>query len=454
MASDTFHFHRHALTAPARIGGRKRPPLCVDSFDVQMHERERAATVNLKERKTKQRTADLMTLFEMRSLFAAALPDEEASEFGRGDGLEASLNELVADQAVLEGVLHSEHDAQQIDDMGTGDEAMSMLDALTAEQAMTGDIDELSDSEVEQELLAMMRPPDSPTEIERCNWPTPEDKFEPDAAPDDAAPDDAVPDSHSTASHSNVFQDKTSTMSSPRTVSSPLVVTPLPLALAEPMLNVDTLAERFAGELLSIGMPLVPSGIQGTAPPYSRNVIERREWTEAEDDTIRTSVARYGCRWRQIARQLPGRSDDAVRNRWNRLKDSSSIAVASTVKARNVKLPSAEAAGIGVEECNSVKAEANKPERLSWTRAEDATIIEAVQQLGNRWFQIAQRLPGRTDHAIRNRYHRLISMSQDMHGGHARLQRQQGATTAPYPQFGAHLPSGMEFDAARMVIAT
>ena len=35
-------------------------------------------------------------------------------------------------------------------------------------------------------------------------------------------------------------------------------------------------------------------------------------------------------------------------------------------------------------------------------------------------YQIAQRLPGRTDHAIRNRYHRLQAMMHDQH-----LQAQQ-----------------------------
>ena len=54
-----------------------------------------------------------------------------------------------------------------------------------------------------------------------------------------------------------------------------------------------------------------------------------------------------------------------------------------------------------------------KQERMSWTKVEDATIVNGVQELGHKWYQIAQRLPGRTDHAIRNRYHRLQAMMQD-----------------------------------------
>ena len=62
---------------------------------------------------------------------------------------------------------------------------------------------------------------------------------------------------------------------------------------------------------------------------------------------------------------------------------------------------------------------------MSWTRAEDAVIVNSVQELGHKWFQIAQRLPGRTDHAIRNRYHRLQAMVED-----AQLMRQQQDFTA------------------------
>ena len=40
-------------------------------------------------------------------------------------------------------------------------------------------------------------------------------------------------------------------------------------------------------------------------------------------------------------------------------------------------------------------------------------IVQSVAELGHKWYLIAQRLPGRTDHAIRNRYHRLQSTMID-----------------------------------------
>ncbi|EOD19856.1 hypothetical protein EMIHUDRAFT_242472 [Emiliania huxleyi CCMP1516] len=42
-------------------------------------------------------------------------------------------------------------------------------------------------------------------------------------------------------------------------------------------------------------------------------------WTEQEDAAIRAGVLQHGTKWRNFP--LPGRSTDAVRNRWGRLKE-------------------------------------------------------------------------------------------------------------------------------------
>lgn len=159
----------------------------------------------------------------------------------------------------------------------------------------------------------------------------------------------------------------------------------------------------------------------------SRNAPERKEWSPGEDEYIKRAVIEQGCRWRQIATMLPGRSDDAVRNRWNRLKaedsaasivkldgatavpDATSSPLDAVAKAKPNVPPNAKARR--VDQAAPSGREAASP-RVSWSRGEDSIIVTSVAELGHRWNTIAERLPGRTEHAIRNRYHRLTLLTE------------------------------------------
>ena len=72
------------------------------------------------------------------------------------------------------------------------------------------------------------------------------------------------------------------------------------------------------------------------------------------------------------------------------------------------------------------KQAANK-ERVAWSRAEDAKIVECVQSFGLKWSRIAEQLPGRTVHAIRNRFHRLQTLQAEQAALAAASQSAAGA---------------------------
>mmetsp|Transcript_18858 Transcript_18858/g.48187 ORF Transcript_18858/g.48187 Transcript_18858/m.48187 type:complete len:438 (-) Transcript_18858:223-1536(-) len=150
-----------------------------------------------------------------------------------------------------------------------------------------------------------------------------------------------------------------------------------------------------------------------------RNVAERKEWSASEDELIRSNVESHGCRWRIIASMLPGRSDDAVRNRWNRLKEAQNPRLPANVNGEaGLTEGSGKSSGrSGGKYRGSSSADGeggSKPERISWSRQEDETIVSSVADFGHKWGKIALRLPGRTEHAIRNRYSRLQTMLMEL----------------------------------------
>uniref|UniRef100_A0A7S4C0F3 Uncharacterized protein n=1 Tax=Chrysotila carterae TaxID=13221 RepID=A0A7S4C0F3_CHRCT len=97
------------------------------------------------------------------------------------------------------------------------------------------------------------------------------------------------------------------------------------------------------------------------------------KWREEEDSLIMDSVHDVGRRWSKISAMLPGRSEQAVRNRYYRLKLHST----------------------------------SNTSQGNWAPEEDEIIMASVAELGKKWILIAQRLPNRTEDAIRHRYSRL-----------------------------------------------
>ena len=138
----------------------------------------------------------------------------------------------------------------------------------------------------------------------------------------------------------------------------------------------------------------------------------RKEWSAWEDEAIRNGVQTIGTRWRQIAAELPGRSDDAVRNRWARLQQS--------LSGNKLAAPP------------RVKRTDGAEQRQSWTEEEDSIISSSVREFGHRWNRIAERLPRRTEHAIRNRWHRIQMREFEELG----IQLHQGAAPPSAPRLG------------------
>ena len=108
-----------------------------------------------------------------------------------------------------------------------------------------------------------------------------------------------------------------------------------------------------------------------SAQKYHNKRTKQVRWSSTEDNQIRELIAQYGERWTLLSKIVGTRTGKQIRDRYN----------------------------------NYLRSDITN---AKFTQEEDSKLLELFEEFGNKWTQIAEYMPGRTEGQVKNRYHSYL----------------------------------------------
>ncbi|OQR94008.1 myb-like DNA-binding protein [Achlya hypogyna] len=210
------------------------------------------------------------------------------------------------------------------------------------------------------------------------------------------------------------------------------------------------------------------SSSDATLPPVPEispeDAPSTKRWTKAQDNALKESVQLHGEKnWKAIAERVPGRNHAQCLQRWRKVlkpglvkghwsfEEDKILEVLVKQSCNNWGQIAEQIPGRTPKQCrerwrNHLDPSINKG---PYTAEEDKVILSAQARLGNKWSQIAQLLPGRTEDSVKIRW-KSLKQNPERANHHRRLTAGHALNSGMNPHLQQHHPMMGDRDLSSM----